>query len=65
MVPGDVVFGDDDGVVVIPKNLVETVTQKGIAQEQKEGYSRKLLAAGRPLSDAYPPRDEWLIKPPI
>jgi regulator of RNase E activity RraA len=63
--PGDVVFGDDDGVVVIPKNLVELVTQKGIAQEQKEVYSRKLLEAGRPLSDAYPPRDEWLTKPPI
>lgn len=65
VVPGDVVFGDDDGVVVIPKTLVETVTQKGIVQEQKEVYSRKLLEAGRPLSDAYPPRDEWLIKPPI
>jgi 5-oxopent-3-ene-1,2,5-tricarboxylate decarboxylase/2-hydroxyhepta-2,4-diene-1,7-dioate isomerase len=63
--PGDVVFGDDDGVVVIPGNLVETVAQKGIAQEQIEVYSRKLLAAGRPLSDAYPPRDEWLTKPPI
>jgi 5-oxopent-3-ene-1,2,5-tricarboxylate decarboxylase/2-hydroxyhepta-2,4-diene-1,7-dioate isomerase len=63
--PGDVVIGDDDGVVVIPKTLVEVVTQKGIAQEQIEVYSRNLLAAGRPLSDAYPPREEWLTKPPL
>jgi regulator of RNase E activity RraA len=63
--PGDVVFGDDDGVVVIPKNLVDVVAQKGTAQEEIETYSRKLLAAGRPLSDAYPPREEWLTKPPI
>lgn len=65
VVPGDVVIGDDDGVVVIPKDVVEEVTQKGVAQEQIETYSRNLLAAGRPLSDAYPPRDEWLTKPPI
>lgn len=65
VVPGDVVIGDDDGVVVIPKDVVEEVTQKGVAQEQIETYSRNLLAAGRPLSDAYPPREEWLTKPPI
>ena len=65
VVPGDVVFGDDDGVVVIPQDLVEIVTQKGIAKEQIEVYSRKLLAAGHPLSEAYPPREEWLTKPPI
>jgi regulator of RNase E activity RraA len=65
VVPGDVLIGDDDGIVVIPKEKVEDVVKKGLDQELKETYSRKLLEAGRPLSDAYPPRPEWLSKPPI
>lgn len=65
VVPSDVLIGDDDGIVVIPKEKVEDVVKKGLDQELKETYSRKLLEAGRPLSDAYPPRPEWLSKPPI
>lgn len=33
---GDVIFGDDDGVVVIPQHLVGEAIQKAIAIEAKE-----------------------------
>jgi len=65
VVPGDVLIGDDDGVVVIPKELVEEVAKRGLEREKIEMYARKLLEAGRPLSEAYPPKPEWLTKPPI
>jgi regulator of RNase E activity RraA len=65
VVPGDVLIGDDDGVVVIPKEKVEEVVKRGLEREKIEVYSRKLLEAGRPLSESYPPRPEWLSKPPI
>ena len=65
VVPGDILIGDDDGVVVIPKEKAEEVAKRGLERERIESYSRKLLEAGRPLSEAYPPRKEWLTKPPI
>lgn len=65
VVPGDILIGDDDGVVVIPREKAEEVAKRGLEHERIESYSRKLLEAGRPLSEAYPPRKEWLTKPPI
>ena len=34
--PGDIVLGDRDGVVVIPKGKVEEVYEKGVEKEKKE-----------------------------
>jgi regulator of RNase E activity RraA len=65
VVPGDVLIGDDDGVVVIPKEKVEEVAKMGLENELIEAYSRKLLESGKPLSEAYPPKKEWIRKPPI
>jgi 5-oxopent-3-ene-1,2,5-tricarboxylate decarboxylase/2-hydroxyhepta-2,4-diene-1,7-dioate isomerase len=65
VVPGDILIGDDDGIVVIPKEKAEEVAEKGLEHERIETVSRRILEAGRPLSDAYPPRIEWLSKPPI
>ena len=65
VVPGDIIIGDDDGVVVIPREKAAEVAEKGIEEETLEGYSRKMLLAGRPLGESYPPRKEWIQKPPI
>jgi regulator of RNase E activity RraA len=64
VVPGDIVIGDD-GVVVIPREKSAEVAERGVEEETLEGYSRRMLLAGRPLSESYPPRPEWLKKPPI
>jgi regulator of RNase E activity RraA len=65
VVPGDIIIGDDDGVVVIPRQKAEEVAEKGVEEETLEDYSRRMLLSGRSLGDSYPPRPEWLEKPPI
>ena len=65
IVPGDIIIGDDDGVIVIPRAKAEDVAEKGIEEEILEDYSRKLLMAGRSLGESYPPKQEWLKEPPI
>jgi regulator of RNase E activity RraA len=65
IVPGDIMFGDDDGVIVIPREKAEEVAEEAVKKESIEVYSRKLLEMGRPLSEAYPPKNEWLTRPPI
>ena len=63
--PGDILIGDDDGVVVIPKEKAKEVAEIGLEREQLEKYARKLLEAGKPLGCVYPPKREWLDNPPI
>jgi 4-hydroxy-4-methyl-2-oxoglutarate aldolase len=44
--PGDVVVGDDDGVVIVPRKAAAAVTKAGREREAKEAESRQRLAAG-------------------
>lgn len=52
--PGDWVFGDSDGVIVIPGPLLETVVHNGNSLTQKEAFSRALLERGHTLADSFP-----------
>ena len=44
--PGDLVVGDPDGVVVIPKAMVADVIEAGKAREAKEAETMEILAKG-------------------
>lgn len=44
--PGDLVLGDDDGVVVVPLGRLEEVLQKSLARDQHEDEVRRKLAQG-------------------
>ena len=41
--PGDILFGDVDGVVVIPRELENVVVAKALEQVRKEKTARRLL----------------------
>jgi regulator of RNase E activity RraA len=56
--PGDVIVGDDDGVVVIPRQLVEVVVESILQFEDREDWIRLMLRRGAPLHGLYPPNDE-------
>lgn len=54
VMPGDVVVGDADGVVVIPRALVDEVAVDAEEQESQEAYIAERVAAGDSLFGLYP-----------
>jgi 4-hydroxy-4-methyl-2-oxoglutarate aldolase len=55
--PGDVIVGDDDGVVVVPKQHAARVAAAAAAREAKEAGTRQRLAAGELGLDVYGMRE--------
>jgi 4-hydroxy-4-methyl-2-oxoglutarate aldolase len=55
--PGDVVLGDDDGVVVVPRARAAEVAKAAEAREAKEAATRARLAAGELGLDIYGMRE--------
>lgn len=51
--PGDVVVGDDDGVVVVPRDRASEVIQASQARMTKEIATRERLAKGEASLDIY------------
>lgn len=56
--PGDIVVGDLDGVVVIPKALAADVARDGAEQEAFEAWVQARVAEGRAIPGLYPPSPE-------
>ena len=53
--PGDVLVGDDEGVVVIPRPLVSQVAAEAAAQEHREDFILAKIQNGAGLAGTYPP----------
>jgi 4-hydroxy-4-methyl-2-oxoglutarate aldolase len=51
--PGDLVFGDTDGVVVVPKDIIMEVLVEAEDVFVREGGMRRELRAGVSITDAY------------
>ena len=62
VLPGDVIVGDDDGVIVIPRDLVEDVVDAALAKETEDGWVAEQVAAGSPIENLFPPKGEWKEK---
>ena len=56
--PDDVIVADEDGVVVIPQNLVEFVAYEGTEHERMEGYIVSEVEKGAALPGLYPMNEE-------
>ncbi len=56
--PGDVIVGDDEGVVVIPQHLADEVARDAAEQEQLEAFILERVGGGAILRGTYPPNDE-------
>jgi regulator of RNase E activity RraA len=50
---GDLIFGDVDGVVVIPRSIAEQVIEAAIAKVRHENVTRDELNRGRLLGEVY------------
>ena len=51
--PGDIVFGDFDGIVVVPKAMLADVVGAALDKVQGENHSRAMLLEGHTLRDVY------------
>jgi 5-oxopent-3-ene-1,2,5-tricarboxylate decarboxylase / 2-hydroxyhepta-2,4-diene-1,7-dioate isomerase len=60
--PGDIVVGDDDGVVVIPPALLHEVVEDAYEQEQQDAWVYDRVAEGHPVDGLFPPNAEWKQK---
>jgi regulator of RNase E activity RraA len=56
--PGDIIVADEDGVVVIPQNLVDFVAQEGTEHERMETYIVSEVEKGAALPGLYPMNEE-------
>ncbi len=58
--PGDIIVGDSDGVVVIPRSIAEEMANDSYEQEMREKFLFTKIDAGAPLWGTYPPNEETL-----
>lgn len=58
--PGDVLVGDRDGVICIPREMAEQVALDATEQEDLEAFILEIIESGDPLRGNYPPAGETL-----
>jgi regulator of RNase E activity RraA len=60
--PGDIIVGDEEGVVCIPAHLADEIAQPAAEQEDLERFILGEIESGRPLKGTYPPDEETLSR---
>src|SRR3954468_8728754 len=58
--PGDIMVGDEEGVVCIPQHLATEVAEAAHEQEKLERFIQYEVANGKPLRNTYPPNEDTL-----
>ena len=51
--PGDVIFGDFDGIVVVPRDRLAATVEAALAKVEGENHSREMLRQGAKLREVY------------
>jgi regulator of RNase E activity RraA len=62
VVPGDIMVGDGEGVVAIPRAVADTVAARGLEQEELEAFLLDKVRRGAPLPGTYPPDEATLAE---
>ena len=60
--PGDIIVGDEEGVVVVPAHLAEQVAQTAAEMEEKEVFITEKIQAGASIVGVYPPDEKTLAE---
>jgi 5-oxopent-3-ene-1,2,5-tricarboxylate decarboxylase/2-hydroxyhepta-2,4-diene-1,7-dioate isomerase len=58
VMPGDVIVGDAEGVVVLPASLAEEIAHDALAQEEREAWALERVKAGESIRGVYPIAEE-------
>ena len=59
VMPGDIVAGDGDGVIVIPAHLAMEVAQDAAEQELQEEFAAEMVGRGESVDGLYPLGKRW------
>lgn len=59
--PGDIILGDDDGVIVIPFEIAEEIAEEGLKMELFEEFVTLKVTEGSSIIGLYPPTSEKVI----
>jgi regulator of RNase E activity RraA/2-keto-4-pentenoate hydratase/2-oxohepta-3-ene-1,7-dioic acid hydratase in catechol pathway len=59
VMPGDIIVGDGDGVIVIPAHLAMEVAQDAAEQELQEEFAAAMVAKGESVDGLYPLGKRW------
>jgi 5-oxopent-3-ene-1,2,5-tricarboxylate decarboxylase / 2-hydroxyhepta-2,4-diene-1,7-dioate isomerase len=54
VMPGDVIVGDAEGVVVVPAAMAEDVARDALEQEEREAWALERVQAGESVRGVYP-----------
>jgi 2-keto-4-pentenoate hydratase/2-oxohepta-3-ene-1,7-dioic acid hydratase in catechol pathway/regulator of RNase E activity RraA len=54
VMPGDLIVGDGDGVLVVPAALAEQVAREAVAQESREAWALERVRAGESVRGVFP-----------
>lgn len=60
--PGDIIVGDQDGVIVVPRAMAGEVAREAVEQEEMEAWLAERVAAGAPLAGNFPPSEATIAE---
>ncbi|MDA0709370.1 MAG: ribonuclease activity regulator RraA [bacterium] len=60
--PGDIIVGDGEGVVVIPRHLATEIAEEAAAAEQREEFILQKIQNGASIVGTYPPDAKTLAE---
>lgn len=60
--PGDILVGDEEGVIVVPRHLAHVVAGPAAEQEELERFLLAKVEGGAPLPGTYPPNERTLTE---
>jgi 2-keto-4-pentenoate hydratase/2-oxohepta-3-ene-1,7-dioic acid hydratase in catechol pathway/regulator of RNase E activity RraA len=58
VLPGDVIVGDAEGVVVLPRSLAEEIAHAAVEVEEREAFALERVKAGESFRGLYPLSDD-------
>ena len=60
--PGDIILGDDDGVMVIPAEIADDIADEAVSMTIFEDYVTEKVLGGQSIIGLYPPTDPRISK---
>ena len=71
VLPGDLMVGDEEGVICVPRGVATDVASRSVEQDRLEAFVLEKIRAGAPLPGTYPPSaatrveyEAWRDRPP-